>query len=320
MGTHNSPGSGTDENHWLFYKAEKRRKPMKVLVTGADGQLGMTLRKLATLRGDQDFLFTDLDDLDITDYHAAGAFISRYGPEVIINCASYNAVDQAEDDPDTAMKINGEAVGKLAGIARRSNCGLIHISSDYVFDGKKTSPYTEKDKPNPLSAYAFSKFAGEKAVMEADPRAAIIRTSWLYSEYARNFVKTIREIGAERDEIRVVNDQTGTPTYAGDLAEAIIILIPKLVHFTGSRIFNYSNEGETNWAGFAEYILDYSGIPCRVIPVSTREYGLSKAERPAFSVMDKSLVRKEFGLNIPDWRSSLEKCIDNLNKIENKHE
>ena len=293
---------------------------MKILVTGANGQLGMTLCKLTALKRGQDFLFTDINELDITDYKAAETFISRHKPGVIINCASYNAVDRAEDDPGTAMKINGEAVGNLAGIARRTGCSLLHISTDYVFDGKKSSPYTEDDRPNPVSAYALSKYAGEKAIMEIDPHAAIIRTSWLYSEYAHNFVKTIRKIGAERDEIRVVNDQTGTPTYAGDLAEAIMILIPQLENFKGSRIFNYSNEGETNWAGFAEYILKYSGIPCRVIPVSTREYGLSKAERPARSVLDKSLIRKEFGLDIPDWRSSLEKCIDKLNKIENKHE
>jgi len=289
---------------------------MKILVTGANGQLGMALRNEARENPGFDFLFTDLEDLDITNYHAVEDAIKDWGPDAIVNAASYNAVDQAEDDPMQALRINGRAVQDLAGLARKYNCGLIHVSTDYVFDGRKGSAYNELDEPHPRSRYAHSKLIGEQALHTAAPKAALIRTSWLYSEFGHNFVKTIRRLAAERDELKVVNDQFGTPTYAGDLAAAILKIIPEIGKFSGVRTYHYSNEGLTNWAEFAEAVVVYSRLKCRIIPVSTKEYGLSKAERPAYSLLDKSKVRQDFDLEIPEWRTSLKICI---HKLENQN-
>ncbi len=289
---------------------------MKVLVTGANGQLGLSLKAGSNAYPGYEFLFTDIDELDITSYDAVEKLIFSFNPEVLINCASYNAVDKAEDEPLLALNINGKAVQKLAGLARKHSFGLIHISSDYIFDGKKGSSYTELDEPHPQSKYAHSKFIGEQAIHTARPNAAIIRTSWLYSEYANNFVKTIRKLALERDELRVVSDQQGTPTYAGDLAEAICVILDKVNNFNGIRTYNYSNEGLTSWAGFAAAIIEYSGLDCKVIPVTTEEYGVSKAARPAYSLLDKSKIKKEFNIDIPEWQESLKKCIKELKKEE----
>jgi len=287
---------------------------LKVLVTGANGQLGSSIRAARNDHPDYTFLFTDIQELDITHYDDTEKLILDFQPHVLVNCASYNAVDQAEDDPKMAIEINSRAVQKLAGMARKHQFGFIHISTDYIFDGQKGSAYTELDDPNPQSKYAHSKYIGEQAVLTARPKAAIIRTSWLYSEYAHNFVKTIRKLALSKDELRVVNDQVGTPTYAADLAKAILIMIPAVNTFEGVRTYNYSNEGYTHWAGFAEAIIDYSGLDCRVIPVTTEEYGMSKAARPAFSILDNSKIKKEYNISIPDWQESLRICIQNLNK------
>ena len=285
---------------------------MRILLTGADGQLGTSLRKISPDFPEHEFLFTDVSDLDVCSPRDTEKVFSQFRPECIINCASYNAVDKAEDDPEAANSINTEAAGLLARQAREWQSGLIHLSTDYIFDGRKGQPYNEQDEPNPRSNYAMSKWLGEKAVAAAGPSAAIIRTSWLYSEYGHNFVKTIRRLGAERDEISVVDDQFGSPTYAGDLALAIMKILPHVRDFGGIRTYHYSNEGATHWAGFAEAILEYSSLDCSVKHVSTAEYGLSKAERPAYSLLDKSLVKKDFGLDIPTWQDSLEICIKNL--------
>jgi dTDP-4-dehydrorhamnose reductase len=238
---------------------------MKVLVTGAKGQLGMAIRLLTDdNQAEHEFLFTDVDELDITNHEEAEKLILSFHPHVIVNCASYNAVDQAEDEPELAISINGTAVQGLAGLARKHGSGFIHISSDFIFDGKKDLPYTELDGPNPQSRYAHSKFIGEQAVKTVNPNAAIIRTSWLYSEFGHNFVKTIRKIAGSRGEIRVVNDQFGTPTYATDLAEVILTLLPLVNSFKGVRTYNYSNEGIANWAEFAQAIIEFSGIDCKV--------------------------------------------------------
>ncbi len=287
---------------------------MKVLVTGANGQLGKALKAGSNNHPELELLFTDIEDLDITSYDAVEKLILSFKPEALINCASYNAVDKAEDEPVEAMQINGNALQTLAGLARKHGFGLIHISSDYIFDGKKGSAYTELDEPHPQSKYALSKFIGEQAVHTAGPDAAIIRTSWLYSEYTHNFVKTIRKLAREKDELKVVCDQQGTPTYAGDLADAIFTILPGLNSFNGVRIYNFSSEGLTNWAEFAAAIIEYSGLDCKVTPVTTEEYGFSKAARPAFSLLDKSKIKKEFNISIPDWRVSLKKCIKELGK------
>ncbi|MEN8225948.1 MAG: dTDP-4-dehydrorhamnose reductase [Bacteroidota bacterium] len=287
---------------------------IKALVTGANGQLGMSVKALSNQHPEIEFLFTDIEDMDISHFEDVEKVIMEFQPSVLLNCASYNAVDQAEDDPSTAIKINSKAVQGLAGLCRKHHLGLIHISTDYIFDGKKGSSYTELDDPNPQSKYAHSKYIGEQAIHTSNPPAAIIRTSWLYSEYAHNFVKTIRKLAESRDEIRVVNDQHGTPTYAGDLADAICTMIPHVQAFESVQTYNFSNEGLTHWADFAKAIIDYSGFKCKVIPVSTKEYGLSKAARPVYSLLDKSKIKAEFSIDIPDWKASLKKCIKNIEK------
>lgn len=287
---------------------------MRVLVTGANGQLGMALKEESKNHPEHVYLFTDMDELDITVPEAIAKMMISYGPDILVNCASYNAVDKAEDDPAPAMMINGEAAGFLAASAKQHDFGLIHLSTDYVFDGKKGSAYNEDDTPNPQSKYALSKLLGEQAVRASSCRAAIIRTSWLYSEEGSNFVKTIRRLAMERDEVSVVDDQHGSPTYAGDLAAAIFAMLPHIHAFDGVQTYHYSNEGLTNWAGFAEEIVRLSGLHCRIAPVSTSEYGLSKASRPTFSLLDKSRIKNEFNLSIPGWRESLKKCIEKLEK------
>lgn len=285
---------------------------MKILLTGANGQLGLSINDLSANYPEYEFMFTDIDELDISNYDAVESIVLSFQADVLINCASYNAVDKAEEEPMLALGINGKAVQSLAGLASKHGFGLIHVSTDYIFDGKKRSAYTELDEPNPQSKYAHSKFIGEQAIQTALPNAAIIRTSWLYSEYAHNFVKTIRKLAAERDELSVVNDQHGTPTYAGDLAAAIFKLIPVVNDFDGVRIYNFSSEGITNWAEFAAAIIEYSDLSCKVIPVSTEEYGFTKAFRPAYSLLDKTKIKEELNITIPDWRESLKKCISKL--------
>ena len=286
---------------------------MKILVTGANGQLGTSLKNTSGNYPEHEFMFTDVDELDICNPHALKEAFLEIGPEMLINCASYNAVDLAEDHPSDAIRINARAVQDLAGLAKKHGSGMVHVSTDYIFDGRKAIAYTELDDPNPLSKYAHSKMIGEQAVMTASPNAAIIRTSWLYSEYGHNFVKTIRKIAAERDEINVVNDQVGSPTYAGDLADAIMKMLPFIPGFGGVRIYNYANEGYTHWAGFAEAIIELSGLKCTVKPVSTEAYGLSKARRPAYSLLNKDKIKNELGIVIPGWKASLKKCIENMN-------
>lgn len=287
---------------------------MKVLVSGANGQLGMALQENSNSFPDYEFLFTDIAEMDITNYKAVEKLSLEFMPDVLINCASYNAVDKAEDEPMLALQINAEAVQHMAGLAAKHDFGLIHISTDYIFDGKKGSAYTELDEPNPQSKYAHSKFIGEQAVNTAGQKAAIIRTSWLYSEYAHNFVKTMIRLAREKNSLRVVDDQFGTPTYAADLAGAILKMLPHIKDFRGVRTYNYSNEGVTNWAEFAEAIITYAGLECTVIAVSTEEYGLAKAARPAYSLLDKTKIKEDFLLTIPPWRESLKKCIKKLEK------
>ncbi len=284
------------------------------MVSGANGQLGHALRSMVPQHPEHEFTFTDIDELDISNFQAVEKMALTLQTDVLINCASYNAVDKAEEEPLAAMRINGNAVQGLAGLARKHGFGLVHISTDYIFDGKKGSAYTELDEPHPQSKYAHSKYIGEQAMMTSNPKGMIIRTAWLYSEYGHNFVKTIRKLAREKDELRVVNDQQGTPTYADDLADAILSILPSIPEFKGTRIYNYSNEGLTHWAAFAKAVIELSGLNCTVVPVTTREYGLSIAERPAFSLLDKSKIKKDYNLRIPEWRESLEKCIKKLEK------
>lgn len=285
---------------------------MKILVTGSNGQLGNEIRELAGNFSHYQFIFTDINELDISDAESVKRFFIETNPDVIINCAAYTAVDKAETDTENAFLINAGAPGILAKEAAEAGAFMVHVSTDYVFDGKSFHPYSETDKKNPLSVYARSKSAGEEAVQEAGGKAIILRTSWLYSSFGHNFIKTMMKYGSERDSLNVVFDQTGTPTYARDLAAVILKIIPQAMTQDNIEIYHYSNEGVTSWYDFAIAIHEFSGIKCKVKPITTSEYPLP-AQRPYYSVLDKSKIRKKFGIEIPYWRDSLKECIALIN-------
>jgi dTDP-4-dehydrorhamnose reductase len=278
-----------------------------ILITGSNGQLGNEFRVLAGKYNQYNFIFTDVAELDITRIDDVKNFLSENPSDFIINCAAYTNVDKAETDRELAWQINVAGPKNLAEAASSANALLMHVSTDYVFDGKGSFPYTEKDQVNPQGYYGITKLEGEKAVQNSGAQAIIIRTSWLYSSFGNNFVKTMRKYGAERGELRVVADQHGSPTYAADLAEAILEII-KQFKGTGTEIYHYSNLGNTTWYDFATEIIRLSGINCKVFPISTEEYQY-KTPRPGYSVLDNSKIQKDFGLKIPEWKDSLQKCI-----------
>lgn len=287
-----------------------------VLVTGANGQLGSELKSL--IQNDQTsnttkqtFHFTDRDTLDITDKKAIEDYCSSNAISYIINAAAYTAVDKAEDDQDNADKVNHIAVKNLALTAKKQNISLIHISTDYVFDGKNYKPYTEADPTNPQSIYGATKLAGEEVMQETNPaNSIIIRTSWVYSSYGANFVKTMLRLGKERDELGVIYDQVGTPTYAKDLAQTILDIIPQIKN-DKVEIYHYSNEGVLSWYDFAKEIMRMAKLECKINPIETKEYP-TPAKRPHYSLLNKAKIKKEFGLIIPYWKDSLDECLQAL--------
>ena len=288
---------------------------MKILVTGGNGQLGQELRQLPAKYPVHEFIFTDIYELDITNRRAVGRFFMDHNPEIVINCAGYTAVDKAENDSQNAFELNGNSVGYLAMNTSKAGAVFIHISTDYVYDGNKTTPYLEDDVPNPQSIYAKSKYLGELATLKYASKGMILRTSWLYSPFMNNFVKTIISKGSERGKLNVVYDQTGTPTYARDLADTLLKIIPALSNLKGVETYHYSNEGVASWYDFAKAIVEFSGIKCQILPVLTSEYPLP-AERPFYSVLNKSKIKKQFGIEIPFWRDSLKECIEKITNYE----
>lgn len=282
----------------------------RILITGANGQLGMSLRRIGFSASDDAF-FTDVNDLDITDIEAIRHFVRTNEIDTIVNCAAYTAVDKAEEDLEKAVTLNTIAVAKLATVAYEEACLLIHISTDYVFDGTATEPYTEHSHPNPQSVYGKSKLGGERAILKSQCIAIIIRTAWLYSEYGNNFVKTMLRLAKEKGELRVVADQYGTPTYAGDLARAIVAIVSDTDAAEKSGIYHFTDEGQCSWYDFAKEIVADSGLTCKVHPLRTEEYP-TKAFRPAYSVLDKGKIKRMFGLEIPDWKEPLAHCVEEL--------
>jgi len=284
-----------------------------VLVTGANGQLGREIKSL-TSKNDSifRFIFTDVAELDITNVAQISDFVRQNDIKYIINCAAYTAVDKAEIDIETADLINAIGAENLARVSAENNCYLIHISTDYVFDGTSNTSYTEDMPVNPLSAYGKSKLKGEKGVQKYDKQAIIIRTSWLYSEFGDNFVKTMLRLMNEKESLNIISDQHGTPTYAADLAETII----SILNFSESNewqsgIYHFSNQGETTWFGFAEKIKELAKIKrCILHPISTKEYGGSTVNRPMYSVMDKSKIESVFQIVIPVWENGLGRCLE----------
>lgn len=281
-----------------------------ILVTGANGQLGTALKRIGFTMLD-DVFYTDLAELDITDREAVRRFVQLHEIDTIINCAAYTAVDKAEDEPEKAALINTEAVANLATVAYDEDCLLIHVSTDYVFDGTATEPYTEKSRVNPQSVYGRTKLAGEKAIAASHCLSVIIRTAWLYSEDGNNFVKTMLRLAKEKGELRVVSDQIGSPTYAGDLAKAIVAIVSDDNVMEKPGVYHYSNEGICSWYEFAREIMSVGGMECRVEPLTTEQYP-TKAKRPAYSVLDKTKIKKSFSLEIPEWQEALTRCMYNL--------
>jgi dTDP-4-dehydrorhamnose reductase len=281
-----------------------------ILITGAKGQLGSELNDLSKQYYGYDFTFTDIDDLDISNPESTREYINNLKPDWIVNCAAYNLVDKAESEPETALLINSLSVKNIAEAISGSDCRFIHVSTDYVYGGNSCVPYSEDFVPDPQSAYGRSKLAGEKHAL-VHPASMIIRTSWLYSSYGNNFVKTMLRLGAEKDTLKVVFDQTGTPTYAADLADAIMKVISGVIrnqHTFKAGIYNYSNEGVCTWFDFATEIITQKGLNCAVVPVLSKDFHQA-ARRPSYSVMDKTRIKENFNLKIPHWRSSLIKCL-----------
>lgn len=284
-----------------------------ILITGAKGQLGSELQAIQSQYPELNFIPTDVDELDLTDKKAVAAFVKAHAIDYIVNCAAYTAVDKAEDDAELCYKINRDAVKNLAEAAV-GKAKIIHISTDYVFDGTATVPYKETDATHPQSVYGKSKREGEEVLLSVCPESILIRTAWLYSIYGNNFVKTMLRLGKERSELNVVYDQQGTPTYAADLAQAIasIIVYSEKEKRFPAGIYHYSNEGVTTWFEFTEKILQFAGITtCTVHPIPTSQYP-TKATRPMYSVLDKTKIKETFGLIVPEWEQSLQKCVQLL--------
>jgi dTDP-4-dehydrorhamnose reductase len=286
---------------------------MNILVTGCYGQLGTELQKVAVDNCAHQWFFTDIDTLDICDLNAVERYFAANGIEVCINCAAYTAVDKAEDEPDLAAKVNVAAPKNLAECCQRHNALLIHVSTDYVFDGQGTLPYRESDATGPTSVYGQTKLDGEHAVIQTGCRYCIVRTAWLYSSTGKNFVKTMLMLGDTKDEINVVNNQKGCPTWASDLAHAIYSLVEKYRKEPVHETFHFTNEGQITWYDFACAIMEIGGRHCKVNPITTDQYP-TKAKRPAYSVLDLNKIKSVAGMEIPYWRNSLEKCIEEINK------
>jgi len=282
---------------------------VNIVIFGASGQLGQCLKKVIETDGIASVYFPQESEANILDNAALKNIYETKKPVYSINCAAYTAVDKAEDDAEMALKINKTGVENLSRFCAEYNSTLIHISTDFVFEGNEPTPRTETDAANPISVYGQTKLDGELVVEKLLTKYFIIRTGWLYSEYANNFVKTMLKLGAERDELKIIADQAGTPTYAIDLAGCILEIINS--KSTAYGIYHYSNEGITSWYDFAKAIFDISGTNVKAIPVKTSEY-VTKATRPPYSVMDKSKIKKEFGMEIPYWRDSLKICIGKL--------
>lgn len=277
-----------------------------ILVTGANGQLGNALKAVATQYPDFQLLYTDKDTLDITSPEAVDAYFSGQTIDAVINCAAYTAVDKAETEEEAAFQLNFQAPLILAEAAAKYNSAFIHISTDYVFDGHHYRPYTETNETSPQSIYGASKLRGEAAVLGYHPNAIIIRTSWLYSRYGVNFVLRMQELMKEKESLNVVYDQVGTPTYAPDLAEAILTILQHPEPAGG--IYHYSNEGVASWYDFAIAIKGLTGASCRISPVTSEQYPTA-AKRPAYSVLNKEKIKSVFGITIPYWKDSLAVCL-----------
>lgn len=279
-----------------------------ILITGSNGQLGSEIRKLKPKYPNYNFTFTNSIQLDVTDFVETKRFVETAEIDVIINCAAYTNVNKAETEIEKANTVNNLAVANLAKIAKKENIRLIHLSTDYVFDGSSQKPYGEKDPPNPQTVYGKTKLKGEKALQKINPKnSIIIRTSWLYSQYGNNFVKTMLRLGDLGKRIKVVADQIGSPTFAGDLAKVILDILPKIEN-EYVQIYHYSNEGYCSWYDFALSIFSIKNIEINVKAIKSNEFQ-KLAKRPPYTVLDKTKIKETFGVKIPDWQDSLKTCL-----------
>ncbi|MDE5594249.1 MAG: dTDP-4-dehydrorhamnose reductase [Muribaculaceae bacterium] len=289
---------------------------MRILVTGADGQLGQCIRDAANDSIDE-YIFTDIDDVDIADREAVKLCLQVNNFDIVINCAAFTDVERAETQEDIALRINGEAVRNLADAAKEFGVTLIHISTDYVFNGNSNRPIPETANPDPCGAYGRTKLAGERYIAESGCKALILRTAWLYSEYGRNFVKTMFALTRDRESLKVVVDQIGSPTYARDLAKAIVNIVEKRLYEGREGVYHFSDLGVCSWFDLAAMTARLSGHDgCNISPCHSSEYP-SKVERPAYSVLDKTKFMSTFGFEIPYWVDSLSECIKRLKEAEN---
>lgn len=289
---------------------------MKIAVTGKNGQLGSEFQFLAQNYREMDFMFLGLEELDISNQRSVERFFGKDTFDIIINCAAYTAVDKAEDEPEKAFAVNETGVSNLVKACMKYGMRLMHYSTDYVFNGKSYSPYVETDKVDPIGVYGKSKLAGEKAMLNSEINGLIIRTSWVYSEFGNNFVKTMIRLGREREELSVIFDQVGSPTNARDLAVATLEILRQPEKWKqGIDIYHFSNEGVCSWYDFALAIHQQQSIDCKVKPILTKDYP-TKAKRPYYSVLDKSKIKRDFGVEILHWESSLGRMLKSFLKYE----
>ncbi|WP_036514655.1 dTDP-4-dehydrorhamnose reductase [Nitrincola nitratireducens] len=297
-----------------------KQEPKQVLVTGVGGQLGHSIQDRANQYPLFDFVFVDHTEFDLADPNAISTYLADKAFDYILNCAAYTAVDKAESELSLVDQVNHLAVKQLAEWAQAKDAYLVHISTDYVFDGCHYQPYTESHPTDAINAYGLSKLNSEKAVVASLANAAVIRTSWVYSEYGNNFVKTMLRLGSERDQLNIIFDQIGSPTYAGDLADAMLSLISQhhqgLYSHEGCEFFHYSNEGVCSWYDFAKAIFELSDISCDAQPIETKDYP-TPAKRPHFSLLNKAKIRQTLNVKVPYWKDSLALCLANLQ--ENSH-
>lgn len=293
--------------------------PKRILVTGKNGQVGQSLQKIAADYPQFDLLFVGRDELDLSSFASIEQFFARSENFVaIINAAAYTAVDQAETEPEMADQVNHLAVAQLAKIAKQQNALLLHLSTDYVFDGKSHLPYIETDATNPQNQYGLSKLKGEQAIDATGCKGMIVRTSWVYSEFGNNFVKTMLRLGGERDSVNVVFDQIGSPTYATDLARALLVLLANSDHFganSGVEIYHYSNEGSCSWYEFAKAIFELSDVACKVSQIATKDYP-TPVSRPHYSLLNKAKIKLQPDLVVPYWRDSLALCLAEISNLQ----
>ena len=277
-----------------------------ILITGSHGQLGNEMQQAAARFPAFRFIYTDVEDLDICDKAALNAFVKANAVNVIVNCAAYTAVDKAEDDVELCYKINAEAVRNIGEVAHQNGLKVVHVSTDYVFDGTNYMPYSEDQDVSPNTVYGKSKLAGEQALMETCEQAVILRTAWLYSSFGNNFVKTMIKLGTERDSLNVIFDQIGTPTYAADLADTILKILSHETFTPG--MYHFSDEGVCSWYDFTKTIHRIAGITCDVRPIETKDYP-ARTPRPHYSVLNKAKIKATYGITIPHWEESLERCM-----------